>query len=99
MNYTGEIAGLATAICWTITAMSFQVASRRIGFVSVNLIRLVFAFVFYMAYSKIFLNQWLPIDAPLKAWIYLSISGLIGLCWAIFFFLNRMNSSVRKYRC
>lgn len=85
MNYTGEIAGLATAICWTITAMSFQVASRRIGSVSVNLIRLVFAFVFYMAYSKIFLNQWLPIDAPLKAWIYLSISGLIGFVLGDFF--------------
>lgn len=85
MNYAGEIAGLATAICWTITAMSFQVASRRIGSVSVNLIRLVLAFVFYMAYSKIFLNQWLPFDAPLKAWIYLSISGLIGFVLGDFF--------------
>jgi drug/metabolite transporter (DMT)-like permease len=78
MNYAGEFAGLATAVCWTVTAMSFQVASRRIGSVSVNLIRLLFAFVFYVAYSKIFLNQWLPLDAPLKAWVYLSISGLIG---------------------
>jgi drug/metabolite transporter (DMT)-like permease len=85
MQYTGEIAGLATAICWTATAMSFQVASRRIGSVSVNLIRLVFAFIFYLAYSKIFLNQWLPFDAPLKAWIYLSISGVIGFVLGDFF--------------
>lgn len=85
MNYAGEFAGLATAVCWTITAMSFQVASRRIGSVSVNLIRLVFAFIFYVAYSKIFLNQWLPLDAPVKAWIYLSISGLIGFVIGDFF--------------
>ena len=85
MNYPGEIAGLATAICWTATAMSFQVASRRIGSVSVNIIRLVFAFVFYVAYTKIFMNQWLPFDAPLNAWIYLSISGIIGFVLGDFF--------------
>lgn len=84
-SFTGEFAGLATAICWTATAMSFQVASRRIGSVSVNLIRLVLAFVFYVAYTKIFLNQWLPFDAPLKSWIYLSISGVIGFVLGDFF--------------
>lgn len=78
MNYTGEIAGLATAICWTATAMSFQYASRRIGSVSVNLIRMVFAFVFYLIYSRIVLGQWLPLDASPEAWLYLGISGLIG---------------------
>jgi drug/metabolite transporter (DMT)-like permease len=77
-SYLGEIAGLATAICWTATAISFQFASRRIGSVSVNLIRMVFAFVFYLIYSKIFLGQWLPLDASPKAWLYLSISGIIG---------------------
>ncbi len=85
MNYTGEIAGLGTALCWTATAMSFQYASRRIGSLSVNLIRLLFAFVFYLAYSKIFLNQWLPLDASPKAWIYLSLSGLIGFVLGDFF--------------
>lgn len=84
-SYTGEIAGLVTAICWTATAMSFQVASRRIGSVSVNLIRLLMAFVFYMIYTKVFMGQWLPFDAPLKAWIYLSISGFIGFVLGDFF--------------
>ena len=84
-GFTGEFAGLATAICWTATAMSFQIASRRIGSVSVNLIRLVLAFIFYLAYSKIFLHQWLPLDAPLNAWIYLSISGLIGFVLGDYF--------------
>ena len=85
MNYTGEIAGLATAICWTATAMSFQIASRRIGSVSVNLIRLLFAFVFYVLYSKLFLNQWLPTGFSVSSWVYLSISGLIGFVFGDFF--------------
>ncbi|MCF8360492.1 MAG: DMT family transporter [Prolixibacteraceae bacterium] len=85
MNYTGEIAGLATALCWTATALSFQFASRRIGSVSVNLIRLVLAFLFYMVYGKIFTGHWLPVGAPVKAWIYLSISGLIGFVLGDFF--------------
>ncbi|HNW52127.1 MAG TPA: DMT family transporter [Prolixibacteraceae bacterium] len=85
MSYVGEFAGLATALCWTVTAMSFQFASRRIGSVLVNLIRLVFAFLFYLVYCKITLGHWLPLDAPLKAWIYLSISGLIGFVLGDFF--------------
>jgi drug/metabolite transporter (DMT)-like permease len=85
VNYVGETAGLATAMCWTATAMSFQVATRRIGSLSVNLIRLVLAFLFYMLYSKIFLGHWLPLDAPVKAWIYLSISGFIGFVLGDFF--------------
>lgn len=85
MEYSGEVAGLATAICWTATAMSFQVATRRIGSVSVNLIRLVFAFLFYVVYTRVFMGQWLPMDAPAKAWIYLSISGFIGFVLGDFF--------------
>ncbi|MDA3815799.1 MAG: DMT family transporter [Prolixibacteraceae bacterium] len=85
MEYTGELAGLATAVCWTATAMSFQFATRRIGSVSVNLIRLVFAFLFYVAYTKIFMGQWLPFDAPVRAWVYLSISGVIGFVLGDFF--------------
>jgi len=85
MNYTGEIAGLSTALCWTVTAMSFQYASRRIGSVTVNLIRLLFAMLFYMLYSRIFLGFWFPTDAPAKAWIYLSISGLIGFVLGDYF--------------
>jgi drug/metabolite transporter (DMT)-like permease len=83
--YTGEIAGLATALCWTITAMSFQFASRRIGSVSVNIIRLFLALLFYIAYSRIFRGMWFPTDASAKAWIYLSISGFIGFVLGDYF--------------
>lgn len=83
--FTGEIAGLATALCWTVTAMSFQFASRRIGSVAVNVIRLFLALLFYMVYTRVTLGHWLPFDASGKAWLYLSISGLIGFVLGDYF--------------
>lgn len=83
--FKGEIAGLATALCWTVTAMSFQFASRRIGSVAVNVIRLFLALLFYMVYTRVTLGHWLPFDASGKAWLYLSISGLIGFVLGDYF--------------
>lgn len=85
MQNLGEIAGISTAICWTITAMSFQLASRRIGSVSVNLLRLLLAFGFYVIYTKLVLGTWLPSGFSLKSWTYLSISGFIGFVLGDFF--------------
>ncbi len=45
MPYAGEIAGLATALCWSLTAIIFTAASRRIGSLQVNLYRLPMALV------------------------------------------------------
>ena len=39
----GEFAALAVACCWTISALSFEAAGRRVGSLSLNLIRLVMA--------------------------------------------------------
>lgn len=45
MLYLGEIAGLATALCWSLTAIVFTAASRRIGSLQVNLYRLPMALI------------------------------------------------------
>lgn len=74
----GEWAALWAAVCWTITAMSFERASKRVGSLPVNWIRLVMAFVFFSAYSWIFRGHPFPHDASSHAWIWLSLSGLIG---------------------
>ena len=44
--YLGEIAALLTALCWTVTAMAFESAGKRVGALSLNLIRLVIGLVF-----------------------------------------------------
>lgn len=38
--HLGEIAALATAICWTVTAVCFESASKKVGSLAVNFIRL-----------------------------------------------------------
>ncbi len=37
---SGEIAALGTALCWTVTVISFELAGKRVGALSVNIIRL-----------------------------------------------------------
>ncbi len=74
----GQIAALITAACWTVTAMSFESAGRRIGSMVVNLLRLVLALVFLSAFGYVMRGRAFPTDAGAHAWIWLSLSGLIG---------------------
>ncbi len=83
-QYIGEIAGVVTAMCWTITALFFQVASRRIGSLVVNLWRLVLAAFFYMIYTYVVHGVWFP-HADAHAWTFLGISALIGYVLGDFF--------------
>jgi drug/metabolite transporter (DMT)-like permease len=76
--YLGELAALGTAVCWTFTSLAFEAAGRRVGSLAVNLIRLVLALGLLTAYSALVRGQALPTDATAHAWIWLSISGLVG---------------------
>lgn len=78
MNHLGEIAGILTAMCWTISALTFAVATRRAGSLTVNIMRLLFAMLMYIAWSKAMRGMWLPTDATPEAWKWLSVSGFIG---------------------
>lgn len=84
-NYTGELAALATAFFWTITAMAFEVASRNIGSLAVNMIRLVLAFIFLSIFNLIARGFILPLDASTHAWVWLSVSGLVGFVFGDYF--------------
>jgi len=77
-NHFGEFAALLTAVFWTVTALVFESASRKVGSLSVNLIRLCLAFVLLTVYSWITRGLFLPIDASKYQWVWLSLSGLVG---------------------
>lgn len=78
IGHLGEVAGVLTAICWTASALSFSLATRRAGSLAVNIARLVFAMGMFMVWSKVMRGSWTPSDASPEAWKWLSISGLIG---------------------
>lgn len=78
LGHLGEITGIFTAICWTASALSFSLATRRAGSLAVNIARLVLAMGMFMIWSKIMRGYWTPSDATPEAWKWLSISGLVG---------------------
>ncbi|MCK4414678.1 MAG: DMT family transporter [Candidatus Eisenbacteria sp.] len=79
--HPGELAALGTAVCWTVTGLSFEAAGRRVGSLSVNLIRLVMAFGLLALFGLATRGQALPLDATTHAWVWLGISGLIGFAF------------------
>ncbi|NMC68720.1 MAG: DMT family transporter [Myxococcales bacterium] len=74
----GEIAALATACCWTVTALAFERAGKRIGSLVVNLLRLLVALGLLTLFGALVRGAPLPVDAPPRAWLWLAASGLVG---------------------
>jgi drug/metabolite transporter (DMT)-like permease len=81
----GELAALATAIFWTVTALSFETAGRRIGSLPVNMIRLWGGFIFLGLYSWTVRGTFIPLDASLHTWFWLLLSGLVGFSFGDLF--------------
>lgn len=77
-SHLGEYAALLTAIFWTITAIAFESAGKKVGSLTTNIIRLFLAFIFIGIYSQITRGSFIPFDAGSHQWIWLSVSGLIG---------------------
>lgn len=77
-THLGELAALVTVCCWTASAHAFQTASRDSGSMPVNWIRLVFGFVLFCIFLTFRRGMPLPLDASKDAWIWLSLSGVIG---------------------
>ncbi len=77
-EHFGEIAGVLTAVFWTVTSMAFESAGKKVGSLAVNLIRLVIAFFLIGTYSYFSRGFFFPSDATFFQWKWLAISGLIG---------------------
>ena len=74
----GELAALLTAVFWTITALAFESASKKVGSLAVNILRLSIAFIFLSIYTWISRGLFFPSDASLHGWMWLALSGLVG---------------------
>jgi len=84
-HYAGEIAALLTAVFWTVTSMSFESAGKKVGSLSVNLIRLVLAFSIYCVLNYFRRGMILPFDAGAVQWAWLALSGLVGFVFGDLF--------------
>ncbi len=77
-SHLGEYAALLTAVFWTITAIAFESAGKKVGSLSTNLLRLFMAFIFIGIYSQVTRGSFIPFDASAHNWIWLSLSGFVG---------------------
>jgi len=77
-THLGEYAALLTAVFWTITAIAFESAGKKVGSLTTNLIRLFLAFIFIGIYSQITRGSFIPFDASTHQWVWLSLSGVVG---------------------
>lgn len=77
-GHLGELAALCTAVCWTLNAVAFESAGKKVGSLAVSYIRLFIAVVLMTITALIVRGLVLPTDASGHQWLWLSISGLVG---------------------
>jgi drug/metabolite transporter (DMT)-like permease len=78
MPFYGEAIALATVLCWTLSVQFFAAASREVGPIPVNIIRISVALVLFSALMFYREGTFIPLHFPFRAWLYLSLSGIIG---------------------
>lgn len=81
MNYSGELAALATAVSFAFTSTFFTLAGKVVGSEVVNRSRLVFALLLLLFTHLILYGSIFPGDVPLDRLTWLSLSGIIGFAF------------------
>jgi len=76
---TGDLAALGTAMCWATCSMLFTAGGRRVGSLAVNVIRLAIGLAMLTVYGLLVHGQLVPTEATAHAWLWLSISGVVGM--------------------
>ena len=79
MNFIGELAALATSFFFAMTALIFTQTGRMVGSQVTNRIRLTFALIYLVILNFILFREPLPFSAEGSRWLWLGLSGIIGL--------------------
>jgi len=79
MNFLGELAALATSVSFSFGSTFFTLAGRRVSSIVVNRIRLLFAILFLSITHWLTLGHPFPIQAEGYRWMWLGLSGVVGL--------------------
>lgn len=88
MNHIGEIISLLVAVSWTFSAWFADKASRRIGSMVTNVIRLALAAIFLAILLWITTGYPYPALASAKAWQWLALSALVGYVFGDYCLFN-----------
>lgn len=78
MQYWGEILSIGVAVSWTATALFAEVASKRIGSLQLNVIRMLLSLLMLGATLWWFTGVPYPMYTNRETWFWLSLSGFVG---------------------
>ena len=92
MDFIGEIAALATSLFFAMTALIFTATGRMVGSQVTNRMRLLFALGYLAILNLIFFREPLPFSAETSRWLWLGLSGVIGLSLGDTFFFRSLVS-------
>lgn len=88
MNHIGEIISLGVAVSWTITAWFADKASRRVGAMVTNVLRLVLATLFLGVLLWFTIGHPYPLFADKDTWLWLGLSALVGYVFGDYCLFN-----------
>lgn len=74
----GELAAVATAVLWTLSAVAWTSAGRYVGALAVCFVRLLITCVFLTLHGLLFRGLPFPTDATWESWKLLALSGFFG---------------------
>ncbi|MCQ2224050.1 MAG: DMT family transporter [Bacteroidaceae bacterium] len=74
----GEIISLVVAVSWTATALFAEIATKRVGQLTMNVARMIASLILLGATLWIFTGSPLPLYADQTTWMWLSLSGFVG---------------------
>ena len=88
MNHLGELISIGVAISWTFTAWFADKASRRVGAMVTNVLRLMLATLFLGVLLWFTVGHPYPVYADKDTWIWLGLSALVGYVFGDFCLFN-----------
>jgi drug/metabolite transporter (DMT)-like permease len=86
--YTGELIALTVAVSWTVTALCAEVASRRMGSLTLNVIRMCLSLALLALTLWAFAGSPLPRHTDAQTWLWLSLSGFVGYVFGDYCLFN-----------
>ena len=78
MAFVGELISLGVAVSWTITALFADVASKRMGSLPLNVVRMTMSLTLLVATLWLTMGIPWPRYADGSTWMWLLLSGVVG---------------------
>ena len=78
MAYIGELISIGVAFSWTATALLSEFGSKRLGNLTLNVLRMFLALVFSLVLFGVVTGSSLPAGASAEAAGWMLLSGLVG---------------------